>query len=182
MIFSHLVESSTPGGLVYASAEHTYTPYFVVGESEQLVEGTAFGELISSFPFAKDFVVAEWLDITVSEPGGASETYRRELFDDIGYDARTGGGLVGDIGRDETARVSTLSSWATLVATSRLPGYAIDDAYQDMVTLGLAASDAWDAVSGLEDSDAPGPEVTAASQGAVIAFGKAARLGQKLHL
>ncbi|MCB0250941.1 MAG: transglutaminase domain-containing protein, partial [Anaerolineae bacterium] len=182
VIFAHLVESSNPGGLVFTTAEHTYTPYFVVGEREQLIEGTSFGELISSFPFAQDFVVAEWLDITVTEPGGASETYRRELFDDIGYAARTGGGLIGNIGRDETARVSTLSSWATLVATSRLPAYAIDDAYQSMVTLGLDVGDAWDAVSGLEDSDAPGPEITAASQQAVIAFGKAARLGQKLHL
>ena len=41
--------------------------------------------------------------------------------------------------------LSTLSSWATLVATSRLPAYAIDDAYQDMVTLGLDVGDAWDA-------------------------------------
>ncbi len=55
VIFSHLVESSNPGGLVFTTAEHTYTPYFVVGESEQLIEGTAFGELISSFPFASGF-------------------------------------------------------------------------------------------------------------------------------
>ncbi|MEZ4767855.1 MAG: transglutaminase family protein [Caldilineales bacterium] len=182
VIFAHLVESTIQGGMVYLTAEHTYTPYFLVGENEQLIEGTSFGELISSFPFAKDFVVAEWLDITVTEPGGASETYRRELFDDIGYDARAGGGLAGNIARDETARVSTLSSWATLVSTSRVPVYAIDDSYQSMVTLGLASGDAYDQIAGLQDDPTPSPETTAAAQEAVSAFGQAARLGQKLHL
>lgn len=33
VVFAHLVDSNTPGGLIYVSVEHTYTPYFVIGES-----------------------------------------------------------------------------------------------------------------------------------------------------
>ncbi|MCA9875375.1 MAG: transglutaminase family protein, partial [Anaerolineales bacterium] len=85
LVFAHLVDSNYQGGLAFSSAEHTYTPYFIVGQAETLVEGEAFGEVISNFPFGQDMVVAEWLDFTLTAPDGRSETYRRELFDDIGY-------------------------------------------------------------------------------------------------
>ncbi|MCB8986976.1 MAG: VCBS repeat-containing protein [Ardenticatenaceae bacterium] len=182
LVFAHLVDSNYQGGLAFSSAEHTYTPYFILGQAETLVEGEAFGEVISNFPFGQDMVVAEWLDFTLTAPDGRSETYRRELFDDIGYAARTGGGLVGQLARDETARLSLMSSWTTLVAAYDVPAEAINDAYQEMVTLSLEAIDAKEAVDGLQDTDNPSPEQDAIAQSATLTFGKVARLGQRLHL
>ena len=84
LVFAHLVESNDVPGMAFATTQHTYTPYFIAGASEELVEGETFSELISNFPLGQDFVTAEWLDFTVTDPSGQSETYRRELFDDIG--------------------------------------------------------------------------------------------------
>jgi hypothetical protein len=182
LVFAHLVETVDSGGMVFASAQHTYTPYFIAGAAETLVEGEAFGELISNFPFGQDFVVAEWLDFTLSGPGQTETTYRRELFDDIGYAARVGGGLVGDLARDTTARLSLMSSWTTLVAAYAVPPEAINDAYQEMVTLSLDGIAANEAIAGLEDTPNPSPEQTEIAQAAVVTFGKIARLGQRLHL
>ncbi|MFO7680400.1 MAG: transglutaminase domain-containing protein, partial [Chloroflexota bacterium] len=182
LVFAHLVESDFQGGLVFASAEHTYTPYFVVGEAETLVEGEAFGELLSNFPFGQDFVVAEWLDFTVTAPDGGSQTFRRELFDDIGYAARTGGGLVGNIQREETARLSLMSSWTTLIAAYDVPEEAINDAYQDMVALSLAGIEAREATADLQDNPNPTPAESALAQETVITYGKIARLAQRMHL
>jgi len=182
LVFAHLVESDYQGGLAFSSAQHTYSPYFIVGEAETLVEGEAFGEVISNFPFGQDMVVAEWLDFTLTAPDGRSETYRRELFDDIGYAARTGGGLVGQLARDETARLSLMSSWTTLVAAYDVPTEAINDAYQEMVTLSLEAIDAKEAVDGLQDTENPSPEQDAIAQAVTLTFGKVTRLSQRLHL
>ena len=182
LVFAHLVESNFQGGLTFTSAQHTYTPYFVFGEAETLYEGEPFIELISNFPFGQDMVVAEWLDFTLSGPGRVDETYRRELFDDIGFAARAGGGLVGELNRDETARLSLMSSWTTLVAAYHVPPEAINDAYQEMVTLSLQGIAAREAVADLQDTDNPTPEQTAIAQAAVLTFGKVARLGQRLHL
>ncbi|MBP6471172.1 MAG: VCBS repeat-containing protein [Chloroflexi bacterium] len=182
LVFAHLVESNYQGGLAFTSAQHTYSPYFIVGQAETLIEGEAFGEVISNFPFGQDMVVGEWLDFTLTGPGQAAETYRRELFDDIGYAARTGGGLVGQLARDETARLSLMSSWTTLVAAYDVPAEAINDAYQEMVALSLEAITAKEAVDGLQDNDNPSPDQDAIAQAATLTFGKVARLSQRLHL
>ncbi|MCB9418991.1 MAG: hypothetical protein H6667_04265 [Ardenticatenaceae bacterium] len=182
LVFAHLVESNIAGGMAFTTAQHTYTPYFVAGTSETLIEGEAFGELLSNFPFGQDFVVAEWLDFTITDPTGNSSQYRRELFDDIGYDVRTGGGLVGELARDETARVSLMSSWTTLVASYAVPEDVINDAYQEMTRLSLEGIETRDATADLVDTPNPTPEQDALAQEAAVTYGQLARLSQRLHL
>ena len=182
LVFAHLVDSTLQGGLAFTSAEHTYTPYFVFGEAQTLVEGDPFGELISNFPFGQDLVVAEWLDFTVISPSGSSETFRRELFDDIGYEVRAGNGLISDMARDETARLSLMSSWTTLIAAYAVPEEAINDAYQEMVALTLAGIETREATAGLQDTPNPTPEQSELAKEAVITYGNIARLAQRMHL
>ena len=182
LIFAHLVNSTDQTGMVFATTQHTYTPYFVAGASEALIEGEAFSELISNFPLGQDFVTAEWLDFTIYDPVGSSTTYRRELFDDIGYQARVGGGAVGALERDATARVSLMSSWTTLVAPSRVPLQAINNAYQEIVDSSLEGIDVRDATAGLEDTPNPTQEQIDLARDAVAVYGEMARLNQRLHL
>lgn len=182
LVFAHLVSTINQGGLAFTSVEHTYTPYFVFGTNEQLIEGDPFAELISNFPFGQDFVVGEWLDFTVMNPNGDSETFRRELFDDIGYDVRTGGGLVGDLARDSTARLSLMSSWTTMFAAYDVPAEAINDTYQEMVEMTLAGIEVREATADLQDTPNPSPEQTALAEEAARTYGLIARLAQRLHL
>ncbi len=181
LIFGHIVESDITNGMVYATAQHAYTPYFVIGDDTQ-VDGDTFDEILSNFPFAQDFVTAEWLDFTLSDPQGNTAAYRRELFDDLGYAARLNGGLVGNISRDSTPRVSILSSWSTLIAGYTVPPEALDDTYQRMVRLSLEGIAAREATAGLEDDPDPSPEVQALAQETMRTFGAVTRLGQKMHL
>ena len=182
VVLAHLVSSSNPAGLVYVTAEHTYTPYFIVGTAETLIEGQAFAELISSFPFAQDFVVAEWLNLTTTSPDGHSDTYQRELFDDIGYAVRTQGGLIDNLNRDGTARLSLMSSWTTLFSPSVVPLEALNDTYAAMTALALEGIAARAAIAGVPDTDNPTPEMVALGTATATTFGLLARLAQRQHL
>lgn len=182
LVFAHVVESSEPGGMVFASTEHTYTPYFIAGVDETLVEGTPFGEIISNFPFGQDFIVAEWLNFTVTDPAGNSETYRRELFDDIGFEVREGGGLVGELARDTSPRVSTAASWNTLFAPSDIDPNAYLDTYAETVALAPEVVSAREAIEGMGDTDFPTAEMIEAATYAVSVFGQMTRLVQQQHL
>ncbi|MCZ7666651.1 MAG: hypothetical protein M5U34_05170 [Chloroflexi bacterium] len=126
--------------------------------------------------------MAEWLDFTVTSPGGSSETFRRELFDDIGYEVRAGNGLISDMARDETARLSLMSSWTTLFAAYDVPEEAINDIYQEMVAQTEAGIATREATAGLQDTPNPTPEQNELAKEAIITYGNIARLAQRMHL
>lgn len=180
--FAHVVESNGSGGLVFTNVQHTYTPYFVVGESGEPINGTAFDDLITSFPLATNFVLAEWLDITLTAPDGTTETHRRELFDDLGVDARAGGGATINLGRDETPRLSIISSWNTLFAPSDISLEAVNAAYQDVVTLSRVGAEIKVEAANYSDTDNPSPEQTEFANYAAGEIGKITQLAQRMHL
>ncbi|MCA9971352.1 MAG: transglutaminase family protein, partial [Anaerolineales bacterium] len=87
------VQSQTLNGLIFSSAEHTYTPYLTYGDSAETIFGSAFQDLLTSFPLATHYTTAIWLDVTSTAPDGRSDTYQRTIKDLVGVDVRQGGSV-----------------------------------------------------------------------------------------
>ncbi len=85
------VESNIQNGMVYATAEHTYTPYLAYGSSPQTIFGTPIQDVLTSFPLASRYTTGIWLEVTATAPDGSSQTYRRTIKDLVGADLRQGG-------------------------------------------------------------------------------------------
>ncbi len=91
---NHLVNTSG-GGAVFTIIEHTYVPYFIVGDYEQVVEGAPYQDIFSNFvgSLSSVFTTGTWLLIESTDPAGNTENYEREIKDLIGAPARQGGGV-----------------------------------------------------------------------------------------
>ncbi|MBI1299963.1 DUF11 domain-containing protein, partial [bacterium] len=90
--FSHYVDSNNSGGLVFVNTQHTYTPFLYVAQSDEIILGDPYQELLTNFPLATTFVTGAWLKFEVQDIDGAVTSYSRTLKDRLGYDVRTFGG------------------------------------------------------------------------------------------
>jgi hypothetical protein len=181
--FSHFVESSFTGGLIFYVIHHTYVPYLRVGG--QLIEGEAFQDLASNFPFGTYITTSEWLIFELTDPDGNVESHQRQIFDKIGYEARQGGGTVHlevDSSTSAQPALNDQSSFTTLVAPSKIAPEAINADYQAMITAiqeGKAAADIAQAIadSGQAVTNQM-PELRAAKE----TMDEVARLSHQMHL
>ncbi|MBN1314433.1 MAG: hypothetical protein JXA42_03160, partial [Anaerolineales bacterium] len=161
----HVVNTTIQGGLLFYNLWHTYEPYLVIGDFETIIEGEAYEDLISNFPFGTIIHTAEWLLFEVRDPDGNVETYQREIVDRIGYDFRQNGGnlnLGEQVGDDPM--LSPLDSYTTLFAPGSVPADAfqrmVSGIQQDAVSLQAALVEAEE----LEATQSPTPEEQAAIQ------------------
>lgn len=161
----HVVNTRIQGGLLFYNLWHTYEPYLVIGDFERIIEGEAYEDLISNFPFGTIIHTAEWLVFEVRDPDGNVETYQREIVDRIGYDFRQNGGnlnLGAQIGDDPM--LSPLDSYTTLFAPGSVPADAfqqmVSSIQEDAVSLKAALAEA----ETLEGVQSPTPEQEAAIQ------------------
>jgi uncharacterized membrane protein len=88
--FSHLVSTEEQPGMVFATISHTYTPYLLIGDRD--IFGEAYQEIFSTFPLGTLLLTGAWLELDLIAPGGAIQSYERELKDRIGYENRFHGG------------------------------------------------------------------------------------------
>ncbi len=90
--FGHIVNTAIQGGVV-TNILHTYTPYFAVGGDEVLFLGDDFQDLLTNFPLASHFTLAEWLHVTIQDGNGnVTDSFTRELKDLLGLETRLHGG------------------------------------------------------------------------------------------
>ncbi len=82
---------------IFTEATNTYTPYLVIGDDalpdSQLpdaITGTPYQEVLTNFPLASQILTGLFLNVTLSGPGTASETFTQTLVDRFGYAARQG--------------------------------------------------------------------------------------------
>ncbi len=92
LTFGHVTVTETQGGATFTTVTHTYSPFFTLAGEDLLTFGDEFQDLLSNFPLASNFTTAEWLVFTLTSPDGTQETFKRELKDLIGLDARLFGG------------------------------------------------------------------------------------------
>ncbi|HVC97547.1 MAG TPA: transglutaminase domain-containing protein, partial [Pirellulales bacterium] len=89
--------TSTGGGLTIGETVNTYTPYLAVGDAanpdpaqDQIITGQSFQDVFTNFPLASQVVTGLFMNVTLSGPQGAGQTYDKTLYDAIGYAARQG--------------------------------------------------------------------------------------------
>ena len=85
-------------GSVITETINTYSPYIEEGDeayppsTDSIMQGTPFQETLTNFPDGSEVLTSLFLNVTLSGPQGASETFSRSLVDLIGFAARQQGG------------------------------------------------------------------------------------------
>jgi transglutaminase-like putative cysteine protease len=179
----HLVSTDTAGGMVFTNYEHTYVPYLVVGLEESLYQGTPYLELLTNFPLASNPILAQWLIFTLTAPNGSTQTYERELFDYVGYDARQGGGAVSaNVARGNQPVLRESTQFTTLFAPSGVSPDALNRTYPAMVQAVLDGQAALEATDAIVAAGQYTPEDWAVLSAARVTFGRVTRLAQRMSL
>ena len=111
LTIGNFVSTSSFGALFLTSVTNTYSPYINVGDEaypdgshDQVLRGTDptksdyvdrkdYQELITNFPLGSQVLTGLFLNLTLSGPLGAQQTYERTLFDRIGFANREAGGM-----------------------------------------------------------------------------------------
>ncbi len=130
----HLVNTVRQPGLIFVYTQHTYTPYFRVGDENEVITDGSFEDLITNFPLGTHITVAEFLSFQVRDPDGQVRTYRREVVDLLGFEVRQGGGTVyGQFGGDNAALFTTLDLYTTWFWPGQVPTEAAEAANGQML-------------------------------------------------
>jgi hypothetical protein len=92
LTFKQLTSGQNPerGCLIYCWTHFTYIPFFRVGDSDWIIQGHPYWELLSDYPFGQFVVTAEWLVFDLRDADGNVKTYTREIADRVGVAARKG--------------------------------------------------------------------------------------------
>jgi hypothetical protein len=99
LTIGNFVSQQNNNAVTFSVRSNTYSPYFALGDvafdstHDQIIRGQDYQEILSTFPLSTQVLTGLFLDITLSGPAGADQTYSRALFDRIGYAPRQG--LVG---------------------------------------------------------------------------------------
>ena len=97
LTIGNLVSSSSTAAVAFTTTTNTYTPYidmsddaYPYGSHDELVTGTPYQEVLTTLPLGSQVLTGLFLNVSLTGPGLATETYQRTLFDRIGYAARQG--------------------------------------------------------------------------------------------
>ncbi|HNS01571.1 MAG TPA: transglutaminase domain-containing protein [Anaerolineae bacterium] len=179
----HLVSTDSSGGMVYSNYEHTYVPYLIVGLEETLYPGDPYLELLTNFPLASNPILAQWLMFTVTAPDGSSETFERELFDYVGFDARQGSGAINtDVQRTSEPVLRETTQFTTLFAPSGVSLDALNHTYPAMVQAVFDGQDALEATDAIVAAGDFSAADWAVLSDARVTFGRVTRLAQRMSL
>ncbi|MCA9981034.1 MAG: transglutaminase domain-containing protein, partial [Anaerolineales bacterium] len=155
ILFGHFVDSDAQGGLVFTNYIHTYSPYFAVGDGDELVQGDSYQDLFTNFPLGSAYVTAVWLTVDNIAPNGEQESYTRELKDIYGPAARQ---PVGEVNVDVAANRGDTSQplfspsdfmQIHAVPHSRTPTNELDRLYGEMQEVTPQLSSAFEAANQL---------------------------------
>lgn len=106
--------STNTASSVFSATTNTYSPYLAIGEdptnpaNDDIVTGTPFQEVLTSFPLGSQILTGLFATITVTDASGNSTTYDKTLFDRIGFAARQGGTAQVNVGSTTTPALSDL--------------------------------------------------------------------------
>ncbi|MFN8392383.1 MAG: transglutaminase domain-containing protein [Bdellovibrionota bacterium] len=93
----HRVDTTNTPSPTFSYNVITYSPYFIVDRSDgsatndELLRGSDYQEVLTSFPFGSSIVTGVFLDVITIAPGGDTRSFRRTVVDRIGFDVRHNG-------------------------------------------------------------------------------------------
>ncbi len=158
LILGHLVDSNVPGGMVFGTVQHTYTPYLGVNGADLVTTGEPFTDLLTNFPLATTFTTAEWLTFTLTDPDGNSQTFTRPVKDLIGPGTRLLGGNLNLSPSDDNAPfISFADSFSAVFLPNHLRNN--DFAQRQQTSLQQKMFTLATAVDALPREDLTAPEV-----------------------
>ncbi|MBX3059649.1 MAG: VCBS repeat-containing protein [Anaerolineae bacterium] len=158
LILGHLVDSNVPGGMVFGTVQHTYTPYLGVNGADLVTTGEPFTDLLTNFPLATTFTTAEWLTFTLTDPDGRSQTFTRPVKDLIGPGTRLLGGNLNISPADDNAPfISFADSFSAVFLPNHLRNN--DFAQRQQTSLQQKMFTLATAVDALPREDLTAPEV-----------------------
>jgi hypothetical protein len=88
----HSTQNRQEGGILGVGGFLDYKPF--VASGDRILPGTPFHEQwygTGIYELSKHFLIAEWLDIGLESPSGATEEFRRTILDRLGYVRREKG-------------------------------------------------------------------------------------------
>ena len=82
---------------IFTEVTNTYTPYidigddaYPIGSHDQVVTGTAYQEVLTSFPLASQILTGLFVNVTLGGSQAETQTYQHTIIDRIGAAARQG--------------------------------------------------------------------------------------------
>lgn len=97
---SHFINAFSPPSLAIGATQNTYTPYLTVGDSRadissyEVIRGSDYLELLTNYPLGSILVTGVFVTIDVTDASGQVQSFRRTMYDRIGYVTRAQGGNV----------------------------------------------------------------------------------------
>ncbi len=97
---SHFVNAFSPPALAIGATQNTYTPYLTVGDSRvdvsayEVIRGTDYLELLTNYPLGNILVTGVFVIVDITDANGQTQSFRRTMYDRIGYVTRAQGGSV----------------------------------------------------------------------------------------
>ncbi len=122
----HQVEGSQAPVPTISYTSFNYSPYLIFDrtdgatEDDELIRGTDYQEVITSFPFGSQILTGVFLDIDTTAPDGLVTTTRKTVLDRIGFDIRQHGGTP-SIGGDGQAALNAFDVTTVYVSTGGVP-------------------------------------------------------------
>lgn len=90
--------SSTGVGALFSLVTNTFSPYLMLGDSafdqshDLYYAGQDYQEVLTNFPFGSQVLTGLFLNVDLTAPGQAPESYEHTILDRIGFDVRQNGG------------------------------------------------------------------------------------------
>ena len=159
IILGHYVDTENLGGLVFASTEHMYTPYFVIDDYSLYAEGEPYQDLLTTFPLATNFTIAQFLEFELTDLDGNVTVYERTVKDLLGADVRAGGGTLSlSPPGDNAALVSDLDQFATWIMPNSVGDWVEQRRNAQALSLIIRTAVLVEQALDLSDIENPSPE------------------------
>jgi transglutaminase-like putative cysteine protease len=145
VVLAHQVTSEGQGGLVYANTIHTYNPFLYIEDSDEIIFGESYQELITNFPVATTFITGAWLRFALEDIDGNVTHFERTLKDRLSYEVRTYGGAPAiAVGNASPSIFSELDLYSIAIFPNLVPTAAFETrrAALTQVNVALAADTA----------------------------------------
>jgi uncharacterized membrane protein len=167
----NFVGSNSAGAFGVGATTNTYSPYLELSDEavpdpaqDEILQGQEYQEYLTSFPLGSQILTGLFLNLSLSGPQGAAQTFTKTLVDRLGYAVRQGGASIATgINTSGPPIVSNLDLWTI----DALPGLQSPDVLARQSTELAQLQGQLDALQPLLSAAATNPAPPAAQSAAV---------------
>jgi len=122
----HQVNGSSAPVPAFSYSSFNYSPFLLFDRTdgatsdEDVIRGTDYQEVLTSFPFGSQILTGVFLDIETTAPNGIVTASRKTVLDRIGFDVRQNGGAP-SIGNTGQPALSAFDVTTIYISTGNVP-------------------------------------------------------------